>query len=1044
MTSKKQGDELFRMDESGLAFSRDGLALTGGLPGVVLLVGAEEREMTWTAPGTHAGRSHMRQTPLGVADESVMSWSFGDGLRLDWHITQLRRWPGFTLRTSLHNESAVPVRLRTLGVLQAGAPALKTDHEEWFAMAPFAGRPIAGEGLLSKAAGGERSFPDCASLYSQQGERGVFMVPVGPAESHVTFSMRTSNDGLGLSVNSEMTDIVVDPGESRTSEEVLFLFAPHRESYEAALRWIGVTHGTRTNRGPLTGWCSWYDKHSAITGAHMLAVCKALKETREVVPHDVIQIDEGYQQHWGDWRTNEKFPDGWKPVVDAIKEAGATPGLWLAPLGVHDATGVIAQHPEWFQIRSGTFERPYTVWGPSGMLHYLDPTHPEAQQFIRQIIRAALAEGFRYFKIDFNNTAENACYYDVKATRFQARRRLYQLYREEMGAEVYLNACIINTMDRAAVGLADAMRIGNDSDYNWDWIMQAMCATAHSAPVNGVLLACDPDVFYTRKHKESLTDDQLRSWQGFVGLLGGLVMTSDPFHEPAFAATLRELEICSPPVRERTHALLSGMEIQPSLFGFVTERAWGSFAAVQLFNAKEVEGDVVLDAPELRELGQCHLWSFRDEAYLGTVSSGYQERCLPAWGSRLVRLTPVASDGKPQLIGSSLHIGMGAVEVTDWKMSADTLEIELNDGGARNGALYISSEKPLALERVLYCVATLEAVSPTIWCLRLKDRVRGKGQILKCAVGREIRTVATESESGRQRVALSLNPHTDMQFDMQGSASSSGRMELTVTNPNDVPASGEVQLVANSGAATISPASIKYHLKPGVSEMYALVLNPLRHQGTGAVIRASALRPAAGLVVQVCPMHPLSLRIPGAGDEWNTLRGAAEAMSALALPGQPVVAQVRLAASERQLFVTLAVQDPWPAPNPVKFWQGSCVELFVAASNAPVDKLSQFFFHPTPALDQVCTLRAVPGGGVPPEPFAGVRTDFQRTTEGYTLSFAMPFASLGLPAAAKEFLLDMQVSRKVKDVIENFPLFGATGPNTSSRHYARITVEKNI
>jgi hypothetical protein len=38
----------------------------------------------------------------------------------------------------------------------------------------------------------------------------------------------------------------------------------------------------------------------------------------------------------------------------------------------------------------------------------------------------------------------------------------------------------------------------------------------------------------------------------------------------------------------------------------------------------------------------------------------------------------------------------------------------------------------------------------------------------------------------------------------------------------------------------------------------------------------------------------------------------------------------------------------------------------------------------------------------------------------------------------------MQVSRMVKDAIENYPLFGATGPNTSSRHYARITVEKNL
>jgi alpha-galactosidase len=185
---------------------------------------------------------------------------------------------------------------------------------------------------------------------------------------------------------------------------VLFLFAPHREAFEAALQWIGVTHGMRVNRGALTGWCSWYDKHSAITGAHMQAVCKALKDARDVVPHDVIQIDEGYQIYLGDWRTNTQFPDGWKPVVEVIKEAGATPGVWLAPIGVHDATGLIRQHPEWFQLYEDAFEGPFTFWG-AGLVHYLDPTHPGAQQFIRQIIRNSLAEGFRYFKLDFNNTA---------------------------------------------------------------------------------------------------------------------------------------------------------------------------------------------------------------------------------------------------------------------------------------------------------------------------------------------------------------------------------------------------------------------------------------------------------------------------------------------------------------------------------------------------------------------------------------------------------------------------------------------------------------
>ena len=88
---------------------------------------------------------------------------------------------------------------------------------------------------------------------------------------------------------------------------------------------------------------------------------------------------------------------------------------------------------------------------------YLDPTHPGARKFIRAMVRNARAEGFRYFKIDYNQVDHNCRYFNPKKTRFEAFRDLYTLYREEMG-DSYLLACA--DYERATFGLADASRTG--------------------------------------------------------------------------------------------------------------------------------------------------------------------------------------------------------------------------------------------------------------------------------------------------------------------------------------------------------------------------------------------------------------------------------------------------------------------------------------------------------------------------------------------------------------------------------------------------------
>ena len=99
-----------------------------------------------------------------------------------------------------------------------------------------------------------------------------------------------------------------------------------------------------------------------------------------------------------------------------------------------------------------------------------------------------------------------------------------------MGEDSYLLACIGFT--RAVAGFADAVRIGPDSCAIWQathpcCIRDCITAVGQNAAANGILFANDPDVSYTRPRNE-LDVTSLRTWHGFVGLLGGLSLISEP------------------------------------------------------------------------------------------------------------------------------------------------------------------------------------------------------------------------------------------------------------------------------------------------------------------------------------------------------------------------------------------------------------------------------------------------------------------------------------------------------------------------------------
>ena len=145
-----------------------------------------------------------------------------------------------------------------------------------------------------------QTVSDFLTIYKDHGRQGVVLGAVGTA-ADVEFTITADQI---LTITSEMTDVVVAPGESRESEHVMIISGPYHEAVKTLLAEIARTHGMRTERGALFGWCSWYHKGMAVAARDVTNFTKVARK----LPVQVIQVDDGYQLARGDWRPNAKFP----------------------------------------------------------------------------------------------------------------------------------------------------------------------------------------------------------------------------------------------------------------------------------------------------------------------------------------------------------------------------------------------------------------------------------------------------------------------------------------------------------------------------------------------------------------------------------------------------------------------------------------------------------------------------------------------------------------------------------------------------------------
>lgn len=200
-----------------------------------------------------------------------------------------------------------------------------------------------------------------------------------------SFAVGFDADGTAYAVwGTRGEEIALDEGEILYLDPLFVALGP-----DPAALWDRWADAVETGTGltlapdPAVGWVA-HDE--AELHDNLLALAAA----------DIgrVRIAAGWQRANGDWQAGDAFPSGLSAAAAAIRDAGATPSLWIAPFRVSPDAEVHTEHPDWFvRERGGGALR---VDGDA----VLDATHPDAAAWLRDTLSGLVAQGWTSFALD--------------------------------------------------------------------------------------------------------------------------------------------------------------------------------------------------------------------------------------------------------------------------------------------------------------------------------------------------------------------------------------------------------------------------------------------------------------------------------------------------------------------------------------------------------------------------------------------------------------------------------------------------------------------
>lgn len=333
--------------------------------------------------------------------------------------------------------------------------------------------------------------------------------------------------------------IVKDVAGIEAEDEIILLDILHfNGSYDEVFdSYFNTMNLRRPKVNHLSGYTSWYNYFQKIDEKIILRDLDGLDRAKDSV--SIFQIDDGYESKVGDWLVPDyrKFPNGMKPIADAIHEKGYLAGIWIAPFSAQKSSTIAKDHPEWL-IKDNATGKPLLGCVGWGGAYTLDIYNGEAREYIRRFFNVILNDwGFDMVKLDF--LYSEAMQPRNGKSRGQIMCEAMDFLRKCVGEDKLILGCGVPL--GPSFGVVDACRISCDVDlkyspkyYNKMGInlelpsaQNAITNSVFRHHLNGRVFCNDPDVFFLRNNNLTFTKEQKLLLGKINNLCGDVLFISD-------------------------------------------------------------------------------------------------------------------------------------------------------------------------------------------------------------------------------------------------------------------------------------------------------------------------------------------------------------------------------------------------------------------------------------------------------------------------------------------------------------------------------------